>query len=50
LDTQYRLGEYNYASDFQSEPFPTLVPVRHFSAGTPRTVLVSIALNYGDGR
>ena len=32
LDTQYRLGEYNYASDFGSQPFPTLVPMRHFSA------------------
>ena len=45
--TRYRLGEYNFASDFHSQPFPTLVPVRHFSAGAPRTVFFSIALNYG---
>jgi len=50
LDTRYRLGEYNYASDFHSQPFPTLVPVRHFSAGAPRTVMFSIALHYGGGR
>lgn len=50
LDARYRLGEYNYASDFHSQPFPTLVPVRHFSAGTPRTILFSIAIHYGDRR
>lgn len=47
LDTRYRLGEYNYASDFHSQQTPTLVPVRHFSAGAPRTILFSIVLNYG---
>ncbi|MEO7037205.1 MAG: TonB family protein [Polyangiaceae bacterium] len=47
LDTEYRLGEFNYASDFHSQSFPTLVPVRHFSAGAPRTFLFSLALNYG---
>jgi hypothetical protein len=47
LDARYRLGEYNFASDFHSQPFPTLVPVRHFTAGAPRTLLVSIALNFG---
>ncbi|HVW27855.1 MAG TPA: TonB family protein [Polyangiaceae bacterium] len=50
LDSRYRLGEYNYASDFHSQAFPTLVPVRHFSAGAPRIILFSIALNYGGGR
>jgi len=44
------LGEYNYASDFHSQEFPTLVPVRHFSAGAPLTVLWSIAIHYGDRR
>jgi hypothetical protein len=48
FDTRYRLGEYNYASDFHSQPFPTLVPVRHFSAGTPQTILFSFAIHYGD--
>ncbi|MFI5308775.1 MAG: TonB family protein, partial [Polyangiales bacterium] len=35
FDRRYRLGEYNYVSDFHSEPLPTLVPVRHFAAGAP---------------
>jgi hypothetical protein len=51
LNSQYRLTELNYASDFtpitHSQAFPTLVPVRHFSAGAPRTILFSVALNYG---
>ena len=46
-DRHYRLGEYNYVSDFHSTPYPGLVPVRHFSAGAPRTVMFTIALNYG---
>jgi hypothetical protein len=50
LDARYRLGEYNYASDFHSQPFPTLVPVRHFTAGTPQTILFSFAIHYGDRR
>ncbi|MCU1277945.1 MAG: TonB family protein / TonB-dependent receptor [bacterium] len=50
FDTKYRLGEYNYASDFHSQPFPTLVPVRHFTAGAPLTFLVSFAIHYGDRR
>jgi iron complex outermembrane receptor protein len=50
LDAKYRLGEYNYASDFHSQSFPTLVPVRHFSAGAPLTVLWSFAIHYGDRR
>jgi TonB family protein len=50
LNTQYRLGEYNYASDFHSQAFPTLVPVRHFSAGAPRTLFLTLALTFGGGR
>jgi iron complex outermembrane recepter protein len=47
LDTRYRLGEYNYASDFHSQPHPTLVPERVFTAGAPRTVLLSLQINVG---
>jgi iron complex outermembrane recepter protein len=47
LDRQYRLGEFNYTSDFHSQPFPTLVPARHFSAGAPRIVLLSLTLRFG---
>lgn len=50
FDAQYRLGEYNYASDFGSQPFPTLVPMRHFSAGAPRQILFSLSINLGGGK
>ena len=49
-DARYRLGEYNYTSDFRSASYPTLVPVRHFSAGPPRTFLFSLTLRYGGAR
>jgi iron complex outermembrane recepter protein len=49
LDARYRLGEYNYASDFRSEPLPTLVPARHFSAGAPRTVMLTFGISLGGG-
>ena len=47
LDTQYRLGEYNYASDFHSQPQPTLVPERTFTAGAPRGLFATFAINFG---
>ena len=53
--SQYRLGEYNFASDFKSSnavssparPQPTLVPERTFSAGAPRAIFGSFAINFG---
>jgi hypothetical protein len=47
LDRKYRLGEYNYASDFHSEAEPTLVPVRHFTAGAPRGVFATLSATFG---
>jgi hypothetical protein len=47
LDTQYRLGEYNYASDFHSQPQPTLVPDRTFTAGAPRGVFATFGVTLG---
>jgi iron complex outermembrane receptor protein len=47
LDTQYRSGEYNYASDFHSQAQPTLVPERLFTAGAPRGVFGSLSVNLG---
>jgi TonB family protein len=47
LGTQYRLGEYNFASDFHSQPQPTLVPERAFTAGAPRGVFVTLGFNFG---
>ena len=50
LDSRYRLGEYNYASDFHSAPEATLVPTRHFTAGAPRGVFLSLSANFGGGQ
>ncbi len=48
LDTQYKQVELNYASNFQtSGALPSLVPARHFAAGAPRTVLVTLAVHLG---
>jgi hypothetical protein len=48
FDTQYRLSEFNFASDFQTTPpYPTLVPVRHFTAGAPRALMLTLAFNVG---
>jgi len=49
------LGEYNFASDFRSyraspgggSAQPTLVPERLFTAGAPRTIFGSFAINFG---
>jgi TonB family protein len=45
LDTRYRLGEYNDASDFRSQAQPTLAVARQFTAGAPRTVLVQLEVH-----
>jgi hypothetical protein len=47
LDNKYKLGEYNYASDFHSQPQATLVPERTFTAGAPLGVFASFAVNFG---
>jgi hypothetical protein len=49
LDTKYRLGEYNFASDFHSQPQPTLVPERMFTAGPPRAIYGTLAIHFGGG-
>ena len=46
-DRRYRLGEYNYASDFRSRAWPTLVPARHFTAGAPRTFMLTLGVSFG---
>ena len=47
LGKQYRLGEYNYASDFHSQAHATLVPERQFTAGAPRGIFGTLAVNFG---
>lgn len=48
LDTRYRQVELNYASDFRtSGSLPTLVPARHFAAGAPRAVMLTLGVHFG---
>ena len=47
LDRRYRIGEYNFVSDFRSDFQPTLVPMRHFVAGAPRGIFVTLAVTLG---
>ncbi len=47
FDQQYRLSEFNFVSDFRSAGQPTLVPARHFSAGAPRGVFLTLAWTFG---
>jgi hypothetical protein len=49
LDTRYKLGEYDYTSDFHSgdADLPALVPTRHFTPGAPRTVLFDVTVHLG---
>ena len=41
LDTRWYDGEFTYASSFAPSAAPSLVPVRHVTAGAPRTVLAN---------
>jgi TonB family protein len=45
LDRRYRLGEYNFASDFHSQNEPTLAIARSFTAGAPRTLLLKLEVS-----
>jgi iron complex outermembrane receptor protein len=47
FDDKYRLGEFNYASDFHSQAEPTLVPERTFTAGAPRQIFLSVGATLG---
>jgi TonB family protein len=47
LDRRNRLTELNYASDFHGQAQATLVPERHFTAGAPRAILATFAINFG---
>jgi hypothetical protein len=47
LDTKYRLGEYNYVSNFDPAAPPTLTPARVFTAGAPRGIFGTFTVNFG---
>ncbi len=46
-NNQYRLGEYDYISDFHSGATNTTTPVRMFSAGPPLGVFGNLAIRFG---
>jgi hypothetical protein len=47
LGSQYRLGEYNFAANFQQGVPPSYVPTRLFTAGPPRALFATFAVNFG---
>jgi len=47
FDDGYKQAEYNFVSDWHETGAPTLVPARHFSAGPPRQILLSLSANFG---
>jgi TonB family protein len=47
FNAKYKLGEYNYASDFHSQAEPTLAPERAFTAGAPQTIFFTISATLG---
>ncbi len=50
LNMQYKEAEYNYVSDFDATTPATLVPARHFAAGAPLGVMVSLSGTFGGDR
>jgi len=47
FDRRYRVAEFNYASEFRSQPYPTLVAARHFTAGEPRAIYGTLTVTFG---
>jgi iron complex outermembrane receptor protein len=50
LDARYELGQYDYVSDWHTRSPADPSPERHFSAGAPRGVFVTLGVTLGDGR
>jgi iron complex outermembrane receptor protein len=46
-NNQYRLGEYDYVSNFHTQPQASLTPVRMFSAAPPLGVFGTLAVHFG---
>jgi iron complex outermembrane recepter protein len=49
LDSRYKLGEWNYVSEWNTQTAPTLAPQRHFSAGAPRFIFLTLGITLGEG-
>lgn len=43
-DMRWRDGEFVYASSFDQQGSPSLVPARHFTAGRPFTAQATLSL------
>jgi iron complex outermembrane receptor protein len=48
-NNQYRLGEYDYTSNFHTQAQASQTPVRMFSAGPPLAVFGNLTLRFGGG-
>lgn len=48
LDSRYRIAEYNYVSNFSNASYPPLVSARHFVAGPPRAVFLTLSITLDD--
>ena len=47
FDVKYRLSEFTFASDFHTQPNPSLTPERSFTAGAPRMLFLSLGATLG---
>jgi TonB family protein len=47
LNTQYRLSEFTFVSDFHTQTTQTLTPMRTFTAGAPRMLFISLSATLG---
>jgi outer membrane receptor protein involved in Fe transport len=45
LDARWRDGEFVYASRWDTSQATSLLPARQFTAGTPRTLLVTLEVH-----
>ena len=46
-DARYHVADFNYVSDFRTQPYPTRVPARTFVAGEPLAFHVTLGFTLG---
>ncbi len=46
LGSRYAATQYSFVSNWQTQDIPSQLPARHISAGAPRTVMGTLALNF----
>ncbi len=49
LGARYALGEFNYVSDWHTQAPAPLAPERTFSAGAPRSILLTLGVSLDEG-